>query len=196
MARPQDKGEGACDGAATEGTRPGSGGSGPCADTVPCRPAGATKRRRSPGLPGRRLGLATATRTTTTRRRFRAGPGRRTSLPPLARLTSAPSTAAGAPLSEVPGPRAPSDRASVAAAADSPAETRAAAAQTAAVPSSRVLLPPSQRADPSGTFATLLAFHGCHVTARHARFAPPALPGPSATCGPALSQPARPRGAQ
>lgn len=87
----------------------------------------------------------------------------------------------------------------MAAAAGDPAATREsraaawrAAAWRAAAPSSRVLAPPLRRADPSGTFATSLAFHGRHVTARHARPAPPALPGPAATCGLALSPPLEP----
>lgn len=64
----------------------------------------------------------------------RAGPRPRTS---RARSPASPrtSTAAGAPSSAAPGPRAPSDRAPVAAAAGGPAETRA--ARAAAAPSSR-----------------------------------------------------------
>ncbi|XP_036154837.1 translation initiation factor IF-2-like [Myotis myotis] len=190
MARPQDEGEGTCDGAAH----------GRDASRAPVE-VGPARTQSLADRPAQQSGAArpdfpaadSGPRRDQEHDDAAAVPGgapAKNFPAPLARLTSAPSTAAGAPSSAAPGPRAPSDRAPVAAAAGSPAETGA-AAQTAAAPSSRVLVAPLRRADPSGTFATLLAFHGRHVTARHARSAPPALPGPAATCGPALSPPAR-----
>lgn len=160
----------------------------------PCPPAGAalpppraTKRRRPPDLPTRHRFTAPDRDLDASDAAAASGP-LRTNFPASPRpalLTSAPSTASGPPWPAAPGPRAPGDRAPVVAAAAGPAGTGAprAAARTAVAPSSRALAPPLRRADPSGTFATLLAFHGRHVTAAASRSAadpPGARPAPPA----------------